>query len=89
MYGVGAIIFWGVSALVGLASLIAVGRRLAVRVFVVCGLALFILSALPAFDDPDPVVRWLIALPLIVLAMLAIAIIAIGPKPAQTRPPQS
>ena len=88
MYGVGAIIFWVISAVIGLASLTAIGRRLPQRVLVVGGMGLFIVFALPALDDPDPMVRWLIAPPLIALGILMVVIVALGPNRTESGPGQ-
>lgn len=86
MYGVGAIIFWVISAVIALAGLAAIGRRLPLRVLVVGGMGLFIVFALPALDDPDPVIRWLTAPPLIALGILMVVIVAIGPKRTESGP---
>lgn len=80
MYMIGVIIFWIVSAVVGLIGLLGLGRRLPVRVLVACGLGLFIVWALPGLDDGDPAVPWLIAPPLIGLGLLIMAVLATGPK---------
>lgn len=84
MYGIGAVIFWFVCTVIGFVSVFAIGRSLAVRVSIAIGIGLFIVYFLPSFDDPDPMVRWLMAPPLVLLAILALVIILVGTKKAQT-----